>query len=277
MICHTLRGPLPALLLNSPRENEGQDSCTELRALPASKTVVWTIELGSNFSCSNTLTPHPKIRSHLEQDCLELWSRDYTHAIVALGALSSSVQLGINDFSRQFSTALTVSISAPQQSLCLPAARGSTLQQRDPVGLAARLDRCVHPAGMWWGRNWGRDWHGKSLSSSLTQHPLKSSKTRTSVQRLSACIVTGFWKVDGWLRPVNYWDSGNVSKIASPPTNRSSALYLKGKWPVCWAFLLLLLAASTQSSENRSVNSSGGKGIIDDVLDRGTLLIIRLG
>lgn len=48
------------------------------------------------------------------------WSR--IAGIVALGALSSSVQSEIIDFSRQFRTALTRSISAPLQPLFLPAA-----------------------------------------------------------------------------------------------------------------------------------------------------------
>lgn len=48
---------------------------------------------------------------------------------------------------------------------------------------------------------------------------------------------------------MNKWDSGNASKIASPTTNRSFSLYLKGKMSVSFAFLLLV--ATTYSSENR--------------------------
>lgn len=43
------------------------------------------------------------------------------------------------------------------------------------------------------------------------------------------------------MRPVNKWDSGNASETASPPTNRPSALYLKGKSPLAEPFFVLLL------------------------------------
>lgn len=116
----------------------------------------------------------------------------------------------------------------------LPAVSDSNLQQRDPKSSAAVLELCVPHS-----RN-AASTAVQELGHRLTQkrpfelshptHQLNRSKARIYFQRLfSPAIVTGFWKVDGYIRPVNKWDSGNASKIASPTTNRSFSLYLKGK------------------------------------------------
>lgn len=145
MICHTLRGPLLALLLSLSRENEGQDSCTELQALPASRTAGWSMEPGSNFNCSNT-----------PQKSRIAWSSRLQRRDCGPWALSSSVQSEIKDFSPAVQNGTNSELLG---SRCPSLASVAALYSRG----TPRPQRCrmavSHPAGMCrgGGRNWGRD------------------------------------------------------------------------------------------------------------------------
>lgn len=179
--------------------------------------------------------PHipQKTRSPLEQDRLQLWSRDDTAGTVALGALSSSEHLEIKDIPGS-SEGINAEHPCSSAVAVPPHCQWQHFTAEGPRGPAAVRDPRVPSHRNVASSELGQGLTRKEPFSSLTQHPLSSSKTRTSGQRLAACIVTGFWA--GWMKLANKWDSGNASKIASPPTNRSSALYLKGKQPVCCLF-----------------------------------------
>lgn len=111
--------------------------------------------------------------------------------IVALGALSSSVHLETNGFSPQFRTALTLSISAPQQLLCLPAASGSTFQQRDPEAPQLCWIIVSHPAGNVAGSELGQGLTRKEPFELTHPTPIKQQHDTHICPRLPARIVTG--------------------------------------------------------------------------------------
>lgn len=188
MICHTLRGPLLALLLSLPRENKGQDSCTELWALPASRTAGWTTEPGSNFSCSNSLMPHPKTRSPLKQDCLEQGLHRWdcgpggTQLFRALRnkRLFPAVQKGIN------SEHLCSSAAAVP-----PCCQWQHFSAEGPRGPAAVLDHCVTSRRNVAGSELGQGLTRKEPFELTHPTPIKQQHDTHICPRLPACIVTG--------------------------------------------------------------------------------------
>lgn len=137
MVCLTLRGPLLPLLQSSSRENEGQDSCTEVWALPASGTAG---QQSLDQTPAVQTASHPtETRSLLEQDPACSSGAGITPMDCSLGALRSE-QLEIKAIPGSSLTQSTSALSTP-----VPPRQG---------------DPCVPSR-----RNWARGWHGRSLSA----------------------------------------------------------------------------------------------------------------
>lgn len=159
-----------------------------------------------------------------------LWSRAWIDlGFWPLKHLNSSLQLEVtNTSSCSYKTLCAATLF--QQFIFLPAVSVSSIQQRDPKSSAAVPEHCVTRS-----RNTTRTASHSSAGTGTetdkekvfwAQSPNTPIKQRQDTHIFLKAfffpaIVTGLWKVDGWIRPVNKWDSGNASKIAFPTTNRS--------------------------------------------------------